>query len=742
MTNITRTNVIIVGAGAITQQWHLPILLGRDDINVVGVIDKSILTCEVIKKAYPNIKVFQDFECIDNNTYACAIVATPAAFHFDITKQLLQDGKHVLVEKPIALNHNQAKELVELAEDNELILSVSLYRRLYPSLNLLKELVQNETWGEVESFNFNWGDFYSWSASTLGNMKKELAGGGVLMDLGPHALDWLSFIFPDGMKLESYKDDALTGIETDCELNLSCTHKESEIKGKVLLSRIRSLGGDLTIHCTQADLNLSVGERFSVQIIPKADDSKQSSTVVLNYSCKNSKVANTEEWFETFGKEHVDFFDAINSGQQAALSGRSALAAAKIIDECYLSKDKHQHEWSNTNWLPIPDLSAIKSVFITGASGFVGGRLVEILAENTNLTIYAGVNNPNNATRISRYNVNMVQFDLNNPHQLTSILANCDAVVHCAVGTTYGDNDLIYKTTVGGTQNLLDACKQNNIKKIVHLSSLAVVEMNNNGQVISETTCQPAIPNDIYSKSKLDAEKLALAFAKEQGLDLTILRPTTIYGPYAPLFKVGAGKQAINSGVLLQEASANSPSNSVYIDNVISAILHVLSSKPEQENNVFFINDDDPTSYKDFYGYFASSFSRPLKIDTQIRFNVAPVSTNSFKVIAGEMKRVFMSNEMRKLALKFYNSEKVGLPIRWLVVKLPKLEDKLRDSSGPVFIKTTVSSSQLPQVDASTSSLVSMSLFKDCYPAYSALQRAKTFELTADWLRFSEHIGK
>ncbi|WP_158971670.1 NAD-dependent epimerase/dehydratase family protein [Paraglaciecola sp. L3A3] len=734
--NNSRAQVIIIGAGAITQQWHLPILMGRSDFNVVGVVDKSPQTTKLIEKAYPELNVYSDVSDIDTSSYSCAIVATPVAFHYAITKDLLQKNKHVLVEKPIAFSHKEAEELVLLAESKELILSVSLYRRLYPSLSLLKNIIDNNTWGAVKSFCFNWGDFYSWSASSLGNMKKELAGGGVLMDLGPHALDWLCYLFGEKIKLLSYKDDALSGIETDCQLQLEFESPERTIEGSLMLSRIRSLGGDLIIYCDNATLRLSVGERFKVKIEPLSKSQSPRADVVVEYEAANALDVK-EEWFETFAKEHDDFVHAINNSQPAKLSGRSVLPAAKIIDECYQSKAQQSFTWSQTNLFDVPGLTDINSIFITGASGFVGGRLVEVLAENTDITIYAGVNNPNNATRISRYNVNMVQFDLNDAEQLTRVLNGCDAVVHCAVGTAYGDNDLIYRTTVNGTQNLLTACKQNNIKKIIHLSSLAVINMENNGKEITEQNCQPSTSQNIYAKSKLDAENLALNFAKTENLQLTILRPTTIYGPFSPLFKVGAGKQAINNGVVLTNSSAKSPSNSVYIDNVISAILQVLANNSTIDDSVFFVNDDDSMTYEHFYGYFTEQFNQKLALTNNHPGNNHSTEVGTFKLLLSELKGILTSKELRKLALKLYNTEKIGFPLRWTVSKFPAFEDKLRDSNGLVFKqKSKINASQV-QIDASTDSLVSMRLFKNSYPLYTYIDRDKALSLTADWVKFS-----
>ncbi|MBO1255745.1 NAD-dependent epimerase/dehydratase family protein [Alteromonas sp. 5E99-2] len=723
-------NIIIVGGGAISQQCHLPILLGKSNVNVIGVVDKSPKTRDDLALAYPELAVYADVDDINPNSYDSAVVATPAAFHFQITQSLLNNSKHVLVEKPVAFSATEAEQLTELADKNNCKLSVSLYRRFYPSVTRLKELIESEEWGKALSFDFQWGDSYSWSATSLGNMQKELAGGGVLMDIGPHALDWLCYLFGPEVRLTDYYDDAEQGIETDCGLKLAFDTNNATIEGQLCLSRIRQLGGDLIVECEKATLNLSVGERFQITIEPKGSSNGN----VYHYS---SPKNNSEDWFATFAKEHDDFFNAIENNCEPFLSSKSVLPAARIIDQCYATKNTVKYDWQNTSKFAEFNNLGIKKVLITGASGFLGGRIVEVLSEQTSVEIIAAVNNPNNATRISRYNNKLMLCDINSPESVGNAIDSCDAVIHCAVGTAYGDDKLIYDTTVEGTQNLLTAAKRNNAKIFVHISSLASVDMNTSASVIDEDSFTPSQSDDIYARSKLAAEQKVQEAANE-GLNAVILRPTNIYGPYAPFFKVGAGKQAVTNGVALPASSANSPSNSVYVDNVVVAILTCLSKPADVTGKAYFVNDDDGFTYTDFFTAFTSAFDKPIELNAP-----QPIHSGEEQKLIGalvkETKNLATSKEMRKLALKLFNSPKLGFPFRWTVEKLPGVENKLRNNDGPVYKDSKAKKTSLPVIEASTKARVSNAVLETLTGTQAITSRDEAIANTVAWIKFQSN---
>src|SRR3954452_17777287 len=98
-----------------------------------------------------------------------------------------------------------------------------------------------------------------------------------------------------------------------------------------------------------------------------------------------------------------------------------------------------------------------RRVLLTGATGFIGGRTAEVLRLRDGWDVRALVHNPARASRLARLPVEMVVGDLGPGGDAARLVEGCDAVVHCAIGTAWGDRRAIFDVTVGGTRRLAEA---------------------------------------------------------------------------------------------------------------------------------------------------------------------------------------------------------------------------------------------------------------------------------------------
>lgn len=110
-------------------------------------------------------------------------ICTPNFTHYEIAKRALEVGVHVLVEKPMTTDHNQAYELVEIATAENLILQVGHIYRFANAIRKIKELYENNYFGNVYYFNLTWT-----------HLMPYMEGVDILWDLLPHPLDILNFI--------------------------------------------------------------------------------------------------------------------------------------------------------------------------------------------------------------------------------------------------------------------------------------------------------------------------------------------------------------------------------------------------------------------------------------------------------------------------------------------------------------------------------------------------------------------
>jgi predicted dehydrogenase len=213
-----RLRVAVVGCGAVTEQFHLPVLAGHDGVVISALVDPNAARAEKLAKLYNVATVLASADHLDRTNADAALLATPAFLHAPGSIALMRKGLHVLVEKPMALGLSDAVEMVAAAKDNRVVLTVGLFRRLLPAVRLFRAAVDAGHVGDPLRIVAEVGDEYTWMLTTLQGMRRQEAGGGMLIDMGSHVLDLILYIFNAAPRLVEYVDNAGEGVETDHEL--------------------------------------------------------------------------------------------------------------------------------------------------------------------------------------------------------------------------------------------------------------------------------------------------------------------------------------------------------------------------------------------------------------------------------------------------------------------------------------------------------------------------------------------
>lgn len=241
-----------------------------------------------------------------------------------------------------------------------------------------------------------------------------------------------------------------------------------------------------------------------------------------------------------------------------------------------------------------------KKVLITGATGFVGGRLAERLSlSKKNIKVRGLVHNLSRASRLARLPLEMMHGDVTSLDSMRSAVNGCDIIVHCVLGTRY--------VNVKGTENVIKAALEYNIERFVHLSSVAVYSYSTEEEIDEESDY--CYSGDDYCDSKIDSEKIAFHYHANENLPLVALRPTIIFGPYSKTWTIGAINMLKNRNYVLID-EGNSPSNVVYIDNVIDAI-ELAIKKDNAIGHSFIVSDDKLVTWKQFFLAYAKMFHNP-----------------------------------------------------------------------------------------------------------------------------------
>ena len=170
-------------------------------------------------------------------------------------------------------------------------------------------------------------------------------------------------------------------------------------------------------------------------------------------------------------------------------------------------------------------------ILVTGATGFLGRHLIPILIEQS-YEVSALVRPTSDTSFLESHGVQLkVASDISSTAEVAAACIGCDAVIHAAGQFRFwGDYDEFYQTNVAGTQAVLSGCTAAGVKRLVHVSTIAIAGKFESGTIIDETLTPN--PYEDYQITKYEGEQLALAHGREHDLDVIVIRPGAFYGPW------------------------------------------------------------------------------------------------------------------------------------------------------------------------------------------------------------------
>lgn len=240
-----------------------------------------------------------------------------------------------------------------------------------------------------------------------------------------------------------------------------------------------------------------------------------------------------------------------------------------------------------------------KRILITGANGFIGGRLTERLTNEEGTRVRALMRD---GTRTTQHAHECVIGDIADADAVKRAVQGCDVVVHCAaLQGTRATLGAFRRVNVAGTLNLLRAARDAHVSRFIHISTINVHGFPPPHDANADS---PLIFNgDFYSISKAEGERAAWQFAHDYNLPITIIRPACTYGPHSTAWTLQPIRRLRrNSPVLI--GKGDGICNAVYIDNLIDLILLAMKSD-NAVGNAFIGAEGRGVSWGEFYGAYA-----------------------------------------------------------------------------------------------------------------------------------------
>ncbi len=212
----------IVGAGGIANKFSRDINYVEDAL-ITAVSARTKEQAEEYKLRYSTKYAFSSYEDMAKSDVIDAVyIATPHSFHYEHAILFMKNKKHVLIEKPIAVNHIQFEEMVRVAKENNVLMMEAMWTHFLPSTIFIQNMINEEGLGKLLSAKIDFGysliENYQIDKRLL---NPNLAGGSIL-DIGVYPLAFYQLIKQvDIIDLKAKAEFTQSGVDAFCEIEIT-----------------------------------------------------------------------------------------------------------------------------------------------------------------------------------------------------------------------------------------------------------------------------------------------------------------------------------------------------------------------------------------------------------------------------------------------------------------------------------------------------------------------------------------
>ncbi|CAH1221376.1 scyllo-inositol 2-dehydrogenase (NADP(+)) IolW [Paenibacillus allorhizoplanae] len=326
----------LIGCGSIADV-HLEALRGIDHARIVAVASRNEQRARETSDRYACGWTTDYQEILENRDIDIVCITTGSGSHGRIGTEALQAGKHVLVEKPIAMSANEASSMIRLANEKQLTLSVVSQTRFFPHHQLLKQTIEDGQIGNLllveVSRPFYRSQAYYDEAAWRGTKAND---GGALLNQGIHSIDLLLWL---AGKVRSVAGRAATQTH----------HMESEDMGLAMLTMEN--GGFATLMCTTSAIpgfppSINVyGEKGTIKIVGQEITHWTVPGILLPNYENDNKSGNAGADPRNLNSAYhrmqiIDFIESVSQKRKPAVTAEAGREAVRLIELIHRSSEQ------------------------------------------------------------------------------------------------------------------------------------------------------------------------------------------------------------------------------------------------------------------------------------------------------------------------------------------------------------------------------------------------------------------
>ena len=619
-----RLKVGLLGAGYIVQA-HARALAALDAVETVAVCDLAQERAAQVAASFGIVNAYGSLEQLLESDCDVVHVLLPPFLHEEVTRQLLQAGKSVFVEKPMGLRSSECHALVQLAEARGLRLGVNHNFLFLPAYEALRHDAQSGVLGTLDHLTVNWlyalgliqfGPYNNWILGSEGNLLFELGShlAAFATDLlGP--LEGVAAVASQGIDLPGnqhvYRHWNVVGRKgaTSVSLNLSVAPGQADrsvhLRGSAAVGRL-DFERDLYWSEKAASNSAMFDPLLTAQTTARALGIQAWGNVRRQLASTFARAPFNTAFQSSISKSVAAYYRTFESGLDPRLEGRFGAEVIGLCERIVAAAGAKPAQ------PPVPirthDVAPLAAprALVIGGTGFIGKRLIKAL---TGRGIGVRVLSRSRlAARIALDGlpVEIVQGSHDDQAALATALAGIEVVYHLAKATGQRWADYL-RDDVEPTRILAEAALAHGVKRFIYTGTIDSYDSADGRNVIDSRTPVDAHleRRNLYARSKAVCEALLQRMHAERGLPLVIFRPGVVIGAGSPPAHWGVGMFHSDTRVQLW-GDGHTRLPLVLVDDVAQALALALDA-PGIEGRAWLLTDEPLLTAREYVDEVAAA---------------------------------------------------------------------------------------------------------------------------------------